>query len=292
MHKSSLCFTIFAFLLFVDCSQSDKNLARSTSAYDCSPIDGAEYLDRIVNDKVIIFGELHGTNEGVQFVSEIICDFVQRDIPVKIGFEAIAVQGPRLDAAAVQPYDRARIEAAAPAMWSIHDGRSSQAIERLIIEIADWRSSGADIEIFAFEPGLDVPLNEVDRAIAMAGYVDEAARDHEGAVVVISGVNLAANSEIEMTDDAGDTVLASTMPRLLTEREPFSLRMVWGEGSAWRWTADGPSIVAHDAAEGWTEGDPSIRLSSDPSDGYDAEYIIREVTASAPAFPALPDSEQ
>lgn len=167
-------------------------LCLSTHAFadpekDCKAYLGWEDLAELAPSRIIMFGEMHGTNESPDAVSEFLCELVKQEMPIRFGIEAAHDQGEALNNALTWPIEKQTLTEAAPYMWSVPDGRNSEAVLRLLENIASWRERGADIEVFAFDSTFTGDDAGVSRSTVMAREVDFATRYYNGAVVVLTG---------------------------------------------------------------------------------------------------------
>ena len=155
---------------------------------NCDAYTGWEPLAKASTSHVIMFGEVHGTNETADAMRGLICELVKRKIPIKFGVEASNDQSEALDAAFTWPLDKDRVLKAGPDMWSVHDGRGSQAVYDLLATLGKWRAEGADISIFAFDfTRHEGEVLQLTRSTVMAREVDKAMTGFSGAVILFSG---------------------------------------------------------------------------------------------------------
>lgn len=119
------------------------------------------------NQRLLIVGDYHGSNEIPDFVAQLTSDAsVQR--PVRLGLEMeafelkpfqtyMASHGTATDRAALLHDD----------FWTVGEGRTSQAIVRLIESVRKLREQGRNVDVFTTVP--DYPG---DAAISKAGGMD------------------------------------------------------------------------------------------------------------------------
>lgn len=253
-------------------------------ASSCNSVQNWETLLPYAENSILIFGEVHGTNESPAFIQDVICSFIQRNIPIKIGLEADIPTTSDLDEALEDGYDRDS-DLNTDGLWSIHDGRSSEAIARLLEVVGGWKVEGKAVSVFPFEPRLTGGVNEVARAKGMAEAIDEAALDYEGAIIVITGINHAYVGEQEealLPDGTYGPTL--TMSARLTVRQPISIQMAWEAGTAWRYTEDGPGVLELETYPEPYEGKNIILPIDFDSEKYHYRYYVGPISYSPPEF--------
>lgn len=248
----------------------------------CNAYDGWQAVAEKAQTHVIMFGELHGTNESAGAIGGFLCELVGADIPVRFGIEAAHDEGQALDAALSWPLDKDAVLVAAPDMWSSPDGRSSEAVLRILSAVALWRSSGADISVFAFDSTFEGPDTDLSRSSVMAREVDAAMVDFEGAVVLFTGSYHTRLGLLDQPNQVGS--LASEV----TGRPVLALEMKYNDGQAFVTVSfDGaePVTGAVDFTGNAPEDAPigSIELSKE--DLRRGQYYTGPITASPPAFP-------
>jgi hypothetical protein len=139
----------FALLAAIAVAAGARTTAQSKDA--CVPIDG---IDRVLAlNTVALFGELHGTNETPAFVANVLCHATARRLRVTLGVEL-----PKESTAALQRYvtsagsagDRARLLADTAWHMTPPDGRTSEAMLRLIETTRQFVAEGGDVDVLAF----------------------------------------------------------------------------------------------------------------------------------------------
>ncbi|MEL6828173.1 MAG: hypothetical protein AAFN91_18145 [Pseudomonadota bacterium] len=228
---------------------------------------------------------MHGTNESQQLVQSILCELVARDVPIRFGVEAERDQSDSLNNLTKSDFTPQKAYAAAPKMWDSHDGRSSEAALRSLVQVSAWRTAGADLEVFAFDfAPSEYPIDlERSRHATMAAMVDQAAKDFEGAVILIAGGYHTPVTRLTMEPQSG------SMADMLTVRPVVSLSMAHDGGEAFVTYSKNGSKVTTGILEvlenhqreysSWT-----VNLSSHGVH-YRGVYSTGFITASPPAFP-------
>lgn len=130
---------------------------------NCPPVDAVQpgklsaQLDAVAciwgQRRLLIVGELHGSNESPGLVATLVRDATARHHAVRVGLEM-----PATEQTALQNYIRSQGSAADRSalldtpFWRSRDGRSSTAMFRLIDSVRSLRAAGSDVDLFAMEP--------------------------------------------------------------------------------------------------------------------------------------------
>ncbi|MEL7283520.1 MAG: hypothetical protein AAGJ68_03370 [Pseudomonadota bacterium] len=260
--------------------------SRSKNTVQCNAYQGWEKVADVTAEKIVFFGELHGTNESPDAVAGLICELVQLGKPIRFGVEASHDQGAALNDALKWPIDSQTMAEAAPRMWSVPDGRSSVAVFKLLEKIAYWKSSGANIEIFAFDSTFKGDDAGLTRAKVMSREVDAAAREFEGAIVVLTGgYHIALNS-------SHSTGRGGSLASEVRERPVLVMDMQHEGGQAFVTASQGGGeVIVGEWSFGrdmYSDGaiGTFVLSADDERKGY---YFVGPITSSPPAFPELID---
>jgi len=252
---------------------------RGHSEEACNPYAGWEALAEKATTHVIMFGEVHGTNETADAIGSFLCELIAKKVPVKFGVETSHEQSPALDAAFTWPINRQNVLEAGPDMWPIHDGRSSQAVYDLLSRLLKWRYEGADISIFSYDAGHH---EKVSRTTAMAREVDKALKGYNGAVVLFAG-------DFHTVLNAPDSgKIGGSLANEVKERPVIALKMrhLGGEIYA-RVSFGGAEAVSQKVA--WPPRmpvqAPSRSFDLTPTTKQSGFFYTGPLTASPPAFP-------
>lgn len=260
---------------------------------DCAEYAGSETVIERAQSHLIILGEMHGTNESVRAFEHLVCSALEQNIPVRVGLEANWSQGGPLNAALTAPIDMQTVHDAAPAMWGVHDGRSSIAVLELLKQISDWRLDGHPVSVFAFDAEPEEWVASENQVIArdnaMAKQVDRHLSDFDGAVILLTGEFHARKAVFKFADQS-----FIPMASLIKQRPVLSLAMRYGAGDAW-------VNVSVESADGTMEnsvgpfkmfgnvGDDDARkvfkiTDTEPGE-FDGYYFTGPISSSPPAFP-------
>lgn len=238
--------------------------------------------------RLLVFGEVHGTQQAPAFIYQLACDHVLRapTQPLLIGLELGHDQHSALQALLRHPDDDCAIrQLLAQPDWSraAQDGRTSLAQLELIRGIGRLRQQGAKIDVLAFDVSETVSART--RSEHMANRIDAALRAMpESRMFVLTG-----NSH------AGRSASAGENKRWMVEflALPWhSYNFVSPRMNAWSCNGPLPSNCHGDSRATYkSQYDyPPTRALSEarPADHhYDAEINLGPTTASAPAIRLL-----
>lgn len=248
----------------------------------CHAYEGWEAVAKLAQSHVVMFGEMHGTNESPGAIGSLLCELVAADIPVRFGIEAEWPQSAALDGALRYPLDPEAVYAAAPAMWDSHDGRSSEAVYRLLEGIALWRSFGADISVFAFDHDPALPADQaLTRSAVMAREVDRNMAGFDGAVLLFAG------GYHVVLNPPGSGRTGGSLASEVTARPVIALNMAYGPGEAYVTASlgDGDLVTGPLKLSATHKGDTRVRAFDLTPTGYHSGiYLTGPITASPPAF--------
>jgi len=265
--------------------------------FNCAEYVGTETVIERARSHLIILGEMHGTNESVHAFEHLICSALEQSVPVRVGLEASWSQGGPLNAALTGPIDMQKVHYAAPAMWGVHDGRSSEAILELLNQISDWRLDGHDVSVFAFDAETEEWVSSNNHSIArdhaMAKQVDQHLRDFDGAVILLTGEFHARKAAFKFADQS-----FIPMASLIKQRPVLSLAMKYRAGDAWLnvsvENADGaiensvgPFKMSGNAGD--EDARRVFKIIETESGNFDGYYFTGPISSSAPAFPKSVD---
>lgn len=236
--------------------------------------------------QLLIVGDYHGSNEIPGFVAQLMAD-AAASRPVRLGLEMesfeqkpiqvyMASKGTAADRAALLHDD----------FWTVGDGRTSQAIVRLIERARELREEGRDVEVFT-----TVPEYPGDAAIKEAGGVN-AYRSKGMAQTIHSEVQHGAAHSLVIafmgSTHSAYVNLARGSESTVTERllldSPYVVNLDLRGGSVWGCASDGcgPRALVDEATP--TAKGSVLRKAHDKS-GQPAQVWVRfpPLTSSPPA---------
>jgi hypothetical protein len=237
-----------------------------------SEVDGLAPLLRA--GAVLLFGEIHGTNEIPDFFAEVACHASARGLPLIVGLEVADV-----DISAIRGYVRSeaqaqqRAELLAAPHWrpAFADGRSSEAMLRLVERLRVLSVGGASLELVSVQAGGEAGAA---RTIAEA----RSARP-DGLVLALAG-----NNHTCVSDDCSP--YRGFGWHLVHDHglEVTSLNAHTTGGSFWGVTrnARGLNHLGERQASGgrarWR-----VETFAERKDGFDGLFHVGQITASFPA---------
>jgi hypothetical protein len=251
-------------------------LALALSASACAPLPGVEAL-LASPSRWIVAGEMHGTAEAPAAYADLVCHAGSRR-PVVAAVEQPAIDQPLIDAFIASDGGAAAKAAFLKGrMWTMRDGRSSQAYLALFERLRLLVREGRVTRVVAFQPMWNGPYEPAGYEKAMAKLLREASPDENRNVVALVG-NLHA-----MLREAGMGAAAYLPAAALLPREAtLTLNLEPNGGSAWNCTQDG--CGAHDLWPPPRLYARGIVLGGDPR-WSGTLYLGVPATPSPPAVP-------
>ncbi|MFP2909971.1 hypothetical protein ACLESD_34015 [Pyxidicoccus sp. 3LFB2] len=232
---------------------------------------------------VLLLGELHGTQEVPRFVAQAACQAMVAGLPVTVGLELPLENQTRIDAfleSAGTEGDWLKLMDAPFWRSPYPDGRGSEAVANMLEQLRQLRSSGLDVEAFAF----DHPKAQgQEREKAMAATVKhqvESAKDRF--YMVLSG-NIHARTKRGLPWDKKYQPMGYLLEDALDD--VVALDMAYDSGSAWICAVDNKLDCGVRDAKGKDNGDRFFmhRWAGTNDAGYHGVFYVGPVNASAPA---------
>lgn len=237
-----------------------------------------------------LVGETHGTVETPAAFARLVCRAAERAHPseVLVGLELPRGNQAAIDAALAEPDDaQARAELLGAPHWdgSTRDGRASEAMLDLLLELRRQRRAGLAIAVVAFDVDPATMTATTDRDAAMAQHFEAAIAAHPDATV-LALVGSWHTRRRGMPDEREPPMAA----RLLAEHpELQSITTRAAPGSA-AWACEGDDLATldcrtHALAAGEDRGDVAFVELRPPDDArtYDGVLYVGRTTASPPA---------
>jgi len=242
------------------------------AAIDCQTIDGADALWARPQTRIVMVGEVHGTQEAPAVAGSILCASHRAGRPATLALEAAPADGQaQIDtylASEGSEADRTALRTAA--MWADPFARSSEAVLDLV-ETA--RRLKARVVLFDVTRPRSGPTDG-EREQGMAGALAQAAEG--GRVVALTGLGHA--------DRTGFTSLkvASAIMRLPPETTVALAPIVSG-GEAWGCRGTPPACKGQPLPVRRPVGPRAIALDPTVREGFDGGYSVGgPFTASPP----------
>lgn len=224
--------------------------------------------------KLLLFGEMHGSVEAPQLISDLACSLsVSRDV-------AVGLEIPSKDQALVDRYLGSRgaqadvEELTSSYFWQQgHDGRSSAAMLGLIEHIRELRKNGRPITLFFFD---DQPGTELERNVAIANGIRrfQATRPDTQIIALMGNVHA---MQKDITTNDGILVPSG---RLLGDLHPVSILITYPQGTIW---ACMPTCKVHEISPRTPPTGPAGFKQGASFGGYSHSYLLPSITASPPA---------
>jgi erythromycin esterase-like protein len=196
-----------------------------------------------ITEQIILVGETHGTEQAPAFVARLVCGLLAQHRPVILALERDEAEQVATERFLASPGAAADVGALlGQAEWNMamQDGRSSQAMLRLLDHLRKWRQAGQRVELLmmrkpqrfdvpdtaASAPKMDPKALQAKLDLDMADSVSAALHRHPGhvAVVFAGTFHTAVGSKVHQ-----DIIGAPSMGDVLAARTPVH---VIGLGSA------------------------------------------------------------
>jgi hypothetical protein len=248
---------------------------------NCPPIAAVDQI--LAAGKLLLLGEVHGTNEVPAFVTGLVCAAGATGLPVVVGLEI-----PRSEAARLAEFldsDGGNVSMArllGGEFWtsSYQDGRRSRAMADLLETLRRERARGGPAVVVA---ALDLPEAEYangDRDAAMAERVRQLRAAHTDSLLIV----LTGNVHNRMVAGFGSRPSYRPMGLLLADLEPLSLTMLSVAGEAWVCM---PECGVHGWGGGATDGELRIDPATSTGSGaWHGSFSVGKLTPSLPAVAA------
>jgi hypothetical protein len=239
---------------------------------DCTEIPGTAPV--LGAGRIVMVGEIHGTNEMPAEFLRLVCSALQRGRAVSVGIEMVDPGG-TLAAYLASTGDAASRQALLKARhWNgMRDGRSSMAWLGMIEAFRTMRQRGLPVSVFALN---DQPFTG-DRDTAMAARVREEHAAHPDALILA----YTGNIHNMLTRMAG---IPAPMGALAADMEPVSIVLTSDAGQAWMCT--GPNECGATGLPATLEnGPPHAARPAARAGVYTLQINVGRITASPPAVP-------
>jgi hypothetical protein len=250
-------------------------------------------LDAVMNPgALVVFGEIHGTNEIPNFVGDAACAAARKG-RVHVGLELPPDDTEPLAAFLAGDRDEGLRDSK---FWrsSSPYGVTSHSMLALLQRLRGYRRSGVPIDVFFFD---DRNRSGLERDEAMADYISRERQRAPSDIYLVLVGNYHARKVVGAPWDPKMRWMAS----FLSERERGLLTLDYRNlpGSAWmclQKDGGGGEICGSNLVKGSTasvvysssrrsRSERTVNLKPNPQLGYDGVYWVGELTASPPAFP-------
>jgi hypothetical protein len=272
---------------------------------NCSIPDGWNAIAKR-EPKFVVFGELHGTRQGPEFIDGLVCALAKSGKSVLLGIEHDARDNAALQQAWVLP-DEQFPTALAKIHWSGRtDGVASEAMFAMLVRLHALRQRGFPIHVVAFNSFRDQAQTkrfanlpgQGPHEAAQADNIQAAAKAGRYDVVIALVGNFHANIAPVTWSNATFDPMAR---RLALHGKVISLDMRYGDGTSWNCQLKAgvkpvlgvPTNLADIECAvhpviGYPDAVParSIRLDASTKSGsrkYDGYYRVGPIEGSPPA---------
>jgi erythromycin esterase-like protein len=234
----------------------------------------------MIQTKIILVGEIHGTREIPAFVSGLVCSLLRDGRSVILAIERDGTEQEGLnrylesDGAEA---DRTSLMEGERWKSKFQDGRASQAMLALIENMRQWRRAGQRVGVLAMQlsGGLRVPMDEADNAfltpsdsLLYSRINDSAMADNVLSTVVqyrrYTLVVLAGARHTSTLPGSAGGGKHDPMGYLVSTREPsFTIGVSSGGGTAWNSGPKGYKEYERDMGDMFINGlkpDALVRL--------------------------------
>lgn len=232
---------------------------------------------------IVMVGELHGTVEGPAAFGRIVCRAAERAHPngVLVGLEIPRSDQAAIDAALAAADDetaRARLLGTRHFSGETHDGRDSEAMLALLLELRRQRRAGLGLEVVAFDGDPSTFTPATDRDLEMARELGAAIDAHPDSTVLAYAGNLhtrrRALARLQRHPPMAQR-LAADHPELV------ALDFASAGGSFWACIGDTCGVQQGKGNDRGRE--PFVALGDEQGDAYDGFLYVGPITASPPA---------
>jgi hypothetical protein len=235
----------------------------------------------VLEKKVLILGELHGTKEAPHFAGEIACTMATGETEVVLALEIPAQEQQRIEVflgSAGLPNDKAALLQGE--FWvrpgNRQDGRSSEAKVQLLDRVRKMRRAGSAVSVVA----IDGVRTGMSRDATMAQYVREIAQSKARARIIALVGNVHALKDRGAFFDKNYESLAY----LLSDLDAFTLDIQHKSGAAWVCINEcGPRTMT---PQPWvTSTPPGTYLGEGPDTvpRHHGTVVLQQATVSMPA---------
>jgi hypothetical protein len=258
--------------------------ANATQAACPPPLSPAEAAR--LETRLVLLGDVPGTNEIPAFVAALACQAARGGVPVVVALELLRVDQPWVDTyfssaggAAVRAAFLASARSFGPAGLS---GRGSGAVLALLDVLRGLRDGGLPLRVLAFDEAANAP----SRNQARARTLEQARRSEPEALLLVVVERGAART----VRPAGEASEAASLGWYLARwgLRPLALDLRSPGGEAWACPsggACGPTPVPGQAPPPDGPGQTLQFFPHPDAEGFAGTYVVGPLTASPPARP-------
>ncbi len=235
--------TLVASLLLLMSFDQERTTAREASrpptskTTECHAPEGWNDLAQH-NPRYVVFGELHGTRQGPEFIGNLACALASQGERVLVAVEKSATDDPALQTAWALPKDRFQKSLGQIGWIGRQDGVASQAMFAMLVALHDLKERGLPVGIVAFNGDRDAAQSQ--RFADLAGQGPHEAAQAENIVHAAQQANydrvliLVGNFHArKRTVDRGGVRFDPMAARLNRYGHTLALNMRYAAGTSW-----------------------------------------------------------
>ncbi|RJS17317.1 hypothetical protein DRW03_27580 [Corallococcus sp. H22C18031201] len=238
--------------------------------------------------RVLLLGELHGTQEVPRFIAQAACQAAAMGVKVSVGLELPVENEGRMEAFLAskgEEEDWLRLMDAGFWRSPYPDGRGSEAVANMLEQLRLLRAQGLDVKVFVYD---HPKLNGQAREDALTATVlEHVKREGDRFHLVVSG-NVHSRREAGLPWDESYRPMGLLLKEQL--KGVVSLDMAYDSGTAWicavdhREAKDKLACGVQDAKGKDNGARPFVHVwGGANAAGYDGVFYVGKVSASAPA---------
>jgi hypothetical protein len=265
----------------------------ATAGPSCASISGFEQY--LAHARGVLVGDMHGTVEAPAFLADLLCNFAHAGRAVVLGLEYPRAQQHFLDEFLRERTDGARPVLLTTPFWirPTQDGRTSQAMLKLLFAVRAQIRSGAHIRVIAFDaPAADLPPTGPTDGAAVFDWRDASMAEylrpqlaHLGAVEVpilfAGNVHARKTKGLQALGAPPGMENAEPLGYRLRDLGLLTLNIDYRGGTLWTCFSPSNCGVRDGGESGPAVKSFAIAPSTDPA--YDLKYRVGRLTASRPA---------
>lgn len=260
--------------------------APSHPALSCPEVPGLAPL--LKPGHVVLLGEMHGTNESPQFLSDALCVALQNGHSVTVGLELPLSETERANAFLESSGDaEAELRLLKGSFWlrDFQDGRTSHAMLALLRDLRQYKAAGWPLRVILIDDPAAPKRDRVMRAqiqTALAASPDDV-------LLVLTG-NLHNRLTQGTRWDATYEPMGFLLRQSFGEKRLFALNVAHEGGQAWVCFGSSPSDCGIKQIGGKAREGQGVTLFATPDgQAYHGHYHVGRLTASPPAVGSFED---
>lgn len=296
-----------SFLLAACASQPHSDSNSNQISTDCGAPAGWQTVRAAAENKVLIFGETHGTNEMPDALTRYVCAVTAQGGRTLVLLEIDTAYADAFSEASDAADPHAVLLNRMPKHWSRFDGRGSLSMLDMLERLISLRQGGRDLTIMPMDQMTDWPEGMSPEELSAwmseqpptttqqmrdSGMAEKILSESEGfdrTIVLVGNVH-ARQAELEVLP--GVKLMAMLIP------ESISLIGIHDGGTGWS-SKDGVTGNANEMHQLNLIGAPAntLALSPEPlpaypgdTPAYDGYFSVGRITASPPALSITEDA--